>query len=77
MHLLRRPPLVGRFSHPRTHPCPLLALALQEPSAADLHRFPYAEACLNEALRLYPPAHVTNRCAVLSGPATSGGVLCG
>ncbi|PSC70657.1 cytochrome p450 [Micractinium conductrix] len=37
------------------------ACGAQEPSAADLHRFPYAEACLNEALRLYPPAHVTNR----------------
>jgi len=27
----------------------------------DLPAFPYAEACLQEAMRLFPPAHTTNR----------------
>ena len=27
----------------------------------DLPRFPYVEAAINEALRMYPPAHTTNR----------------
>ncbi|KIZ06916.1 cytochrome P450 [Monoraphidium neglectum] len=38
---------------PRTHPAPV--------THADLGEFPYAEAVVKEALRLYPPATLTSR----------------
>ncbi|GIL53389.1 hypothetical protein Vafri_9035 [Volvox africanus] len=31
------------------------------PNEADLERLPYTEAVLYEAMRLYPPAHITSR----------------
>lgn len=30
--------------------------------AKDLPGFPYADACIRESLRLYPPGHITARC---------------
>ncbi|KXZ54673.1 hypothetical protein GPECTOR_4g739 [Gonium pectorale] len=42
------------------------------PTAADLPRLVYTEAVFNEAMRLYPPAHATNR-HVEGGPIQVGG----
>ncbi|GLC53342.1 hypothetical protein PLESTB_000734000 [Pleodorina starrii] len=42
------------------------------PTEADLPRLPYTEAVFNEALRLYPPAHATNRLED-KGPVQVGG----
>lgn len=43
------------------------------PSYDDLASFPYTEAAINEALRLYPPAFVTTRQA--SEDTVVGGFL--
>lgn len=42
----------------------------QEPTLDDAPRFPYVEAVMHEALRLYPPAHTTNRECTAAGGAT-------
>jgi hypothetical protein len=42
-------------------PLPSFPSLRSVPSEADLPRLAYAEAVFNEALRLYPPAHATNR----------------
>lgn len=36
-------------------------MSLRLPTEADLPRLPYTEAVFNETMRLYPPAHATNR----------------
>ncbi|KAI7837525.1 hypothetical protein COHA_008661 [Chlorella ohadii] len=42
----------------------------KEPTLDDAPRFPYVEAVMHEALRLYPPAHTTNRECTAPGGAT-------
>ena len=45
----------------------------QEPGLDDLPRFPYVEATINEALRMYPPAHTSNRDSTSSTGCTIAG----
>lgn len=45
----------------------------KEPGLDDLPRFPYVAAVINEALRMYPPAHTTNReCTAVDGCTLEG-----
>lgn len=48
----------------------LLRPFLQEPTTADLPCCPYSEAVIKEALRLFPPAHTTNRECTAPGGCT-------
>lgn len=43
---------------------------MQEPGLDDLPHFPFVEAVINESLRLYPPAHTTNRECTAPGGCT-------
>eukprot|EP00198_Chlamydomonas_reinhardtii_P000935 XP_001690270.1 cytochrome P450, CYP711 clan [Chlamydomonas reinhardtii] len=44
------------------------------PTESDLPRLPYTEAVLNEAMRLFPPAHATTRIVEAGAPLQLGGV---
>lgn len=47
---------------------PHLPPSTQEPGPGDADRFPYVQAVMDEALRLFPPAHTTNReCTAAEG----------
>lgn len=80
----RRPPRAHMV--PATAPLPALPYSTtalpsppttnpkQEPGPEDAARFPYVEAVMSEALRLYPPAHVTTReCTAPEGCTLVGG----
>ena len=41
---------------------------LRPPTESDLPRLPYTEAVLNEAMRLFPPAHATTRIVEAGAP---------
>jgi cytochrome P450 len=48
-------------------------VVLQEPSLDDLPCYPFVAAVVKEALRLFPPAHTTNReCVAAAGCTLTG-----
>ena len=61
---LQSPELTCAASH-----TPLLR---QEPTLDDAPAFPYTEAVFNESLRLYPPAHTSNRECTQDGAVLTG-----
>lgn len=56
-------PQADRHTHPASQPLtpPLSPLPLSPLPNRRFTQFPYTEAVFAESLRLYPPAHTTNR----------------